>query len=276
MLDERRSTHIERVYGKGDNSDAWVDIEMLDRLVDKGDKGQETVHQFHCNPKESQRKGHKIRIENPDNKDQFVEVTIWDEYRTDDTVQKFANCKENKSRNKATKKVTKRDIDGQYLDDNKQPPANPKDYLNAIKSTNIEDKDHRVCVEVVKTWDNRGRGDPLYDLDEFSPSVLGQGATNKDGTTCASDVLPKKECDTIGGGGSGSGASSSPSLQAVGPSLRANGGGGGSSSSGSGSDSMGSDDQPVSMDPLQWVVNIGWGGLAVDFGEKAEDSTYVG
>jgi hypothetical protein len=241
----QRQTHIERVYGIGRNSDLWVDIEVLDEFMEQGERKQNTVHKFVCDPKkESTRNGTVIRVENPDDPDRYVDVIVWDRYKTTERERSFYNCPGDTTRQGSVRKIPNRDISDRSLDQDKQPPRDPKQYLKAIQQTNTTNEDNFVCVEIVSLWKESGTGTPPYrdvGADPWGGTIIGQNSNFKV-ETCNSEILPdKKDCERKSGGSSSRAANPNEPRR------------------------MGSDRTPVRMDPLQWIVNIDWGGLAVEF-----------
>lgn len=223
--EDERKTHIERFYGEGDNADCWIDVEMLDQLVVTS-KGQKTVHTFFTDKvdRDDARSSSKKRIKNPQDETQYVEIDVWDNYRAagvQGTQRYFNNADGGETtRIVDVRKIVNRDIDDADLVADKKPPSDPQEYLNVLKDP---DKGQYVYVEVVKDWQEKGTGKPRY----------GTGQTGVGQATDGQEVGQKQhfviEVDnsTV---------------------LPSSGGGGGD------------DVTPVRLDPLQWIVNVNWGG----------------
>lgn len=233
MADQKRKTHVERTYGKNENDDCWLDLEILDELVEDGDGGQRTIRHFACKPK---RKSNYLRVKNPEDEDQHVEIAVWDEYKATDVQRSFANCKGPTTRNVTVKRITNRNIADEFLDGGfgGKPPRDPDIYKKAIEKSKDSNPDQYVCFEVIKQSKETGTGKHGYGADDSSP-VIGQ-TTNHHIAICNSDLIPKTP------------ANGDAKKQKCGKK------------------------EPVRIDPLQWIVNVSWGGLAVIFGDKANDA----
>jgi hypothetical protein len=256
--DEERQAHVERIYGKDetkeggpDNTDLWIDVEMLDQYATIGIwgdiRGQKTRFNFLVDRDEMQyRESTTIKVKNPDDKEQYVKLEVWDKYFSEaipyaarSVNRHFLNDDSGGTkaeRKVEVRKVIHREIDDEFLEidktrgvkgqrgkaDFKQPPKDPKKYLRAIEKSNDKDEDVYVNVEVIKEWKLHGTG-------QHVPGLVIQ-ATRFTPALDLSELLTKLP------------------------------------------EEKKSKEKPVRTDPLQWIVNVSWGGLAVEFGNHGEDA----
>lgn len=235
---DQRKTHVERFYGdeESGNEDSWVDIELIDRLVVKGFHGKihtKTFHYFQKSTTEmAGREFTEVRIENPEDKDQFVTIKAYDEYsqRGFDinefqpilpenvnykTKRRHNNSRENEGRKVDIYKVTHKEIDDTYLDEDGQPPKDPRDYFDAVQATDEEDENQYVYTEVINEFTTKRGSGPRFQRTTFKLNQAGSELIS----------LSEKSSD------------------------------------------QGQDDA-IRIDPLQNIVNVSWGGLAVEFYPK--------
>lgn len=170
--DQQRRSHVVRYWGKDENEDVWVDVEVLDRITFNGRQGnaprsnqfQKTTVNFAFKAGEhsgDNRKQTKLKVYvDPDDKDRFVEIPATDaiavksrskrQYQV--ANKRFDNNPQNRSRDSIVLKIVSNDIDEDKLEDNengkKQPPSDPRDYYNAVLATNSMDEDQKLNVEV--------------------------------------------------------------------------------------------------------------------------------
>ena len=166
-----RKTHVERYYGKDENSDAWVDVEIIDKLkfeTGRGTAYSKTVLTLeYDNPK---RKTEQKRIVNPDDEDQWIEIPVLKSLTIErgrgpayqKTVYHFDNTERNRTRKVHTKRVVHNNISDEFLDGDGKPPRDPEEYLHAVRATDEQEEDQYVETAVIeKLLRETGRG-PSY------------------------------------------------------------------------------------------------------------------
>lgn len=259
-----RKSHVKRIYKDDDpESDQWIDIERIDELRFESKKQlpwREKRWTFDWDSfdpdgvdvdgKEIPKK--KIK-EHPDDSDNdaiavpvraVVMVTQGKEQQYQAYKHYFINDDSNSTRETHSRHVFHYDITNNMLDDNKQPPRNPDDYLNALGD---KDKDQFVEVEILdKYWTNEHES-----RNDHGDRKAGNWQEKK--WLIDSDVdqlLKDRDGDT-----SKDGATINPSGGEFGDIADAV-----------------TIDPPWRLDPLQNIVNVQWGGLAVIFGPESEDA----
>lgn len=254
--EERKQTHIVRYYGEEgtDREDMWIDVQVLDTITYNGrqwpgrtpqgeinNQFQKTTMNFADYNKDDGRALDTTRVQNPDDDNQYVEIktnqTIEARSRKSFQFQKvgqsYDNSDDNESRRGALVRVVNNDIDDDHLED---------------------------------VTDNNGRTtrQPPSDPAEYLNAVQQSDARNDD------QSLDVELIDTFG-------TSRASKFQHQG--IQFNGMWNNSLLYNEQGDVMpGSEEtspgeqKPVRLDPLQMVVNFGFGGLAVQFGDKAADA----
>ena len=251
---ERRS-HVIRLYKDDDpESDQWLDIERLDELRFKSGRAyqyRDKQWKFDWDNFDPESPTvTKKQIVDPNDEDNFIEVPVRNSIfvkegrgtQFQDHRYKFVNNNSNTRRQTHSRRVYHHNIQDEYLDDDGQPPSNPDDYLGVLGEQDI---DQYVEVELLDSY--------LTDQNENrdAQGKLKTGAwQDKKWLLNIEDVDrllkdPILETDEI-----------DPDFVPTnnpkdGPIV----------------------DPPWRIDPLQNIVNVSWGGgLAVDFGNKAEDA----
>jgi hypothetical protein len=158
-----RKTHIKRIY-KNDDPDTglWVDIERIDELTYTSGTGfaqQEKVWTFDWSGWDPNGDGvTKKKIQDPNDDTNpndpaaaVIEVPVRDQLVVTQGAKEqyqqythfFANDATNSSRETHSRRVYHYDVPDDQLDDNKNPPRDPQEYLNALG-----DKDDSQYLEV--------------------------------------------------------------------------------------------------------------------------------
>lgn len=202
-----RKAHVYRVYKDEDrDSDTWVDVERIDEIIyEKGQKfpGQLTRWQFDWQGFDPHGGPFKT-LKNPDDKDSTLDVPIRNEIKVLEGQRRdvngsyvtkyqeyrhiFNNSSDNTKRHTTPRRIYHYDISDDKLDDNKQPPSDPDDYVSVLKD---RDKTQHVDVEVLVSYTtNEGSGrqwwekrwlqadtDPFLDKN-FQPGQGGDAASD--------------------------------------------------------------------------------------------------
>ena len=167
-----RKTHIKRIY-KNDDPDTglWIDIEQIDELTYTSGVGfaqQEKVWKFDWSSFDPDGDGvSKKKIQAPNNNSDpddpdaaVIEVPIREKLVVTQGAKEqyqqynhfFANNNTNISRETHSRRVYHYDVPDDQLDENKNPPRDPQDYLNALGA---KDNSQYLEVEILdKFWTN--------------------------------------------------------------------------------------------------------------------------
>lgn len=255
-----RKSHIKRIFKDDDpTSDQWIDVERLDELVFISRRQfpwREKHWRFDWDsfdPDGVDVDGKEIpkkKIKNPaDAKDDdssvievpiraVVVVTTGKKNQYQEYKQYFLSDDSSQFRETHSRRIYHHDLAEGAIDDGNNPPRNPDDYLNAL---NDQDEDQFVDVEIIdKFWthekDSRGpHGERITAAWQEKKWLI-------DSDTDQLLREPLLESDKVNLEG----------FQDI------------RNPSGDG-DSV-TIDPPWRVDPLQNIVNVNWGGLAVIFG----------
>lgn len=259
---KKKESHVVRYYGEEDtdSEDFWVDVETLGKFNLLGRQGnppltknlsQERTVSLDDGNKDQFRSTETVRVYGAkETKDLFVEVPMNDtiavktgKHYTYAKVNRWFENGANRVGNRAVIEILVRrnGVDEQYLHDvtdaegrtTKQPPTDPKKYLEAVHNTNdMGTIDESFYVDLINKYAmKRERGASFQGI-EFSGiwdnCLIYQKPRGSD-----FDKMPGSQEDPAIG-------------------------------------------DPVRLDPLQIVINFGFAeGLAVEFGDKAEDAPEV-
>lgn len=249
-----RKSHIKRIYQNDDpESSVWIDIERMDEVLVISSRGQRSHWIFHWEEFDPDNSAKK-RIEDPNDKDTYIDIPIRNSVRvvmpSGAYEHRFLNDETNLSRSTHSRRIYHRDIKEDYLVEG-LPPRDPDDYLNSLDEQELG---HYVEVEILDYYVSKGRED--RDQHRHHQSIHSMAKRPKPAVTRnlkrvwlgkTGDPLlkePLKEADLP-----------DPDFTPVynpdaGPQI----------------------DPPWRIDPLQNIVNINWGGLAVIFGPEADDA----
>jgi hypothetical protein len=247
--DKERVTRIKRIFQNDDkDSDTWIDVERIEELwveTGKGADWQERHYTFDWDDFDNNdQQNSKKKISNPDDPDTFVEVPIRSGAtlvmrgaRYQQYIHTFLNDETNKSRRTHSRKIYHYDIDADRLKDG-QPPSRPFEYKSARKD---KDEDQHVEVEILEDYISSSRaGRDIHGRSGFTrphgaptPGHWQQRIWHFEGSSLLDDDQ---------------GALTHINNPDAGPKI----------------------DPPWRLDPLQNIVNVNWGGLAVIFGPEAQ------
>jgi hypothetical protein len=260
-----RKSHIQRIYKNDDpETGVWVDVERLDELhfVSKINfPWREKIWQFDWNsfdPNGTDLDGNEIPkklVQDPnDDSDPndpaasvvqvpvraMVFVNEGKDYQWQGYKHYFINDDSNATRETHSRLVYHHDISEDYLDDDGNPPSDPQDYLNALGD---QDDGQYLEVEILdKYWTDEHEG--RDDQGNEKPSVWQEKKWLLDSTDDPLLQDPIVESDVLN-------PNFSPTYNPdAGPTV----------------------DPPWRLDPLQNIVNINFGGLAVIFGDEDNDA----
>lgn len=266
MAEEERKTHVERIYGKDesedggpDNSDMWVDLEVVDRFVldtyhpgivgkfpsmlgqtskwelaeDRGDL--EKLREF----KEK-------KVKNPDDEEQYVIVKVWDQTHADEGLLLPGSVKRN----------YENADDG---DGNKKKQRGEDDRVVEVRKCVHRDIDDEWLTKGTDAEGEKieeGEEQPPRDPKEYLDAIKKTDSTDKDQYVKV-EYIKSWKSERFGPQATWIDVELDNSIL-IPPADEA------------GDESK--EDKPVRLDPLQWIVNVGFGGIAAEFGDKDEDA----
>lgn len=251
---KEKVTHIKRIFQDNDkDSDTWVDVERIVELwveTGQGADWQELHYKFNWDDESWRDKKTKKKIRDPNDSDNFIEVPIRSELtvevsgaRYQKSIHSFGNGSSNKTRRTHSRKIYHYDIDEKYLRDG-QPPSNPDEYKKLRRN---KDESQHVEVEILDDYIAAGRkGRDIHGRSGFTglhgrstPGHWQERIWHFEGSSLLEDDQ---------------GALTHIKNPEAGPKI----------------------DPPWRLDPLQNIVNVNWGGLAVIFGQYATDAPKQG
>ena len=270
-----RKSHIHRIYKDDDpTNDQWIDIERIDELryiSHSRYPRRERVWRFDWedfDPKGLDIDGKPIpkkRIQDPtddsnpnDANASVIEVPVRAVvYVTTAKKQQFQaykhyfiNDDSNTTRETHSRRIYHHDITSESLDQGGNPPRDPETYLNALGD---QDSGQYLDVEILDKYWSKER----ESRDTHGHIKPGNWQEKKWVLDAVTDRLLREPLldDDVAGGEPGFVPTSNPS-------------------SGAGGDVAGTVkiDPPWRLDPLQNIVNVNWGGLAVIFGPESADA----
>lgn len=256
---ENRKTHIKRIYQNDDkDSDCYVDVERIDEITVIVAGRQQRTYKYDWDKTEGLG-WEKKKISEPGDRNNIIEVPIRKSQRlVGDKVtynHHYLNDSENKSRETHSRRVYHHDIKDGYLDANGGPPKDSGLYLESLEEQNPGEY---IDVEVIDAfW---VKSDNSADLHGFNAQMfrgVGTGTKAVNGqrrrwlATKKNELLkdPMLPSDKPGG--------EPPFVPIKNP-------------------DVGQVDPPWRLDPLQNIVNVNWGGLAVIFGSLANSAPKQG
>lgn len=252
-----RITHIKRVY-QNDNpdSDAWVDIERIDEL-DLDIAGQRVNYVFDWKPYDAPVMVgiQKKTLVDPNDSTTTIDVPVRDKHRIQFPQQiydhYFLNGRDNKTRETHSRRIYHHAIKEAYLVGN-EPPSNPRFYRDSLGEQETE---QYIDVEVIDAYhtqqdDNNNQYQHFQDLFRgipFRNQIVRDQVREWSGITDDPLVKDPLVPGDVAGGQPAFVQEKNPT---AGPKI----------------------DPPWRLDPLQNIVNVHWGGLAVIFGPKDSDA----
>lgn len=260
-----RKSHIKRIYQNDDTeSSVWIDVERLDelRFVSRKDyPWREKRWRFDWdtfNPDGENVTKKKVKQHRDDPDSDSIEVPVRDMvFVTEGREQKyqayrhfFINNDSNSTRETHSRRIYHHDIAEESLDDQRNPPRDPDAYLNALSD---QDEGQFIDVELLdKYWTNENESRDAH-------------GNKKEGVWQEKKwLLNDKDVDPL---------LKEPLLDSDKINLEdfqgINNPSGGGLGDVAGSVTV---DPPWRLDPLQNIINVNWGGLAVIFGEGASDA----
>jgi hypothetical protein len=267
---KRKKTHVVRFYGEEDTDSAefWVDVETLDRITFNGRQGnisnknqaQETTVNLADFAKDPGRKLFTVRVRNPQDDNQYVDVDIngtievntRSKFQYQKTGRWFDTGFDNKSRKILPITIVHNEIDDQYLTeviDKKTAQGDEKGTVRNItghdtgRKTKQPPTDANAYLKAVQKTNDKDEDQhidvQLIDTFGVSRATSAQHQAVQFNGMWNNSLLykPEGEGDVMPG--------SKEAAQADGA-------------------------DPIRLDPLQVIVNLGGGGLAVEFGDKAK------
>lgn len=176
MTEPNRIGRVKRFYQDNDHdSDVWIDVEIVDELILERGRGpayQKTRYKFltRDSDKNTVRETKTLTVKNPDDENTSVDIKITEAldiaggvgpaYQRRHVI--FDNGAKNDDRAVHIKRVIHNNIADEFLDENRNPPENAQDYLNAIIATDEQDFSQFLNVEVIDEFIiETGRG-PAY------------------------------------------------------------------------------------------------------------------
>lgn len=250
---KRKKTHVVRYYGEEDtdSENFWVDVETLDRITFNGRQGnisnknqaQETTVNLADFAKDPGRKLFTVRVRNPQDDNQYIdidfngtiEVNTRSKFQYQKTGRWFDSGGDNQSRKFLPLRIINNNIDDQYLTevtDNKTG-----------RKTKQPPSDSNSYLEAVRKTNDKDESQflsvQLIDTFGISRAKNFQHQAVQFNGMWNNTLLYKPE----GEGDVMPGVEESPGGVPA-----------------------------VMLDPLQVIVNFGGGGLAVEFGDKAENA----
>lgn len=249
-----RKSHIKRIYQNDDpESNVWIDVERMDEVQVISSRGQKSHWIFHWeefDPETSPKK----RIRDPNDESAYIDVPIRDSVRVNMPSgiyqHSFLNDERNRSRSTHSRRIYHRDIKEGYLVDG-EPPRDPDLYLESLDEQELG---HYIEVEVLDYYVSKGRED--RDQHRHHQSIHSMAKAKRPAVTRnlkrmwlgkTGDPLLKEPLSKSDLPDPDFAPTYNPS---AGPQI----------------------DPPWRIDPLQNIVNVHWGGLAVIFGEGASDA----
>jgi hypothetical protein len=260
MANNDRITHIKRIYQNNNrDGDTWIDVERIDQLTVIVAGRQQRTYEFDWERFEAESdqnvRQDKKTIADPNDKNNKIEMpvrtavrlnfprAVYDHY--------FLNDATNASRETHSRRIYHHEIKSSYLKQG-QPPRDPEHYHDALGE---QDPNQFIDVEVIDAYwtsgdDNRDLHQHFQGLQDGmakGPKTVRGQKHEWIGTT--NDPLlndPLVEGD-VKGGTPGFMLERNPQ---AGPKI----------------------DPPVRLDPLQNILNVHWGGLAVIFGSQDSDA----
>lgn len=257
-----RKSHIKRIYKDDDPTNSqWIDVERLDelRFVSKIQypwREKRWVFDWAgFNPDGPNVTKKRIKQYRDDPDSDAIAVPARDMVAVTEGKEKyyqgynhfFINDEGNTTRETHSRRIYHHDISEDNLDSNHNPPRDPQQYLNALGD---QDQDQFIDVELLdKFWTNQneGRG-PHGEIKEGAWQEKKWLLNDQNVDPLLREPLFDSDFVNL----DGFGYIFNPSGESV------------------------TIDPPWRLDPLQNIVNVNWGGLAVIFGPEGDDAPKQG